>query len=56
MDSPKSVNVAYHFSTEPQTAYFSHIKKAKHLTALFQLAAKAANLVETILCYTQRSQ
>ena len=45
--SPKGVNVAYRFSMEPRTAHFSHLKKAEHLTALFQLAARAANLTKS---------
>ncbi|KAF8154136.1 hypothetical protein B0H34DRAFT_676989 [Crassisporium funariophilum] len=45
--SPKDVNVAYCFSTEPRTANFSHLKKPKHLTSLFQQAARAANLTKS---------
>lgn len=45
--SPKDVNVAYRFSTEPRTANFSHLKKAEHLASLFQQASRAANLTKS---------
>ncbi|KAJ6481486.1 hypothetical protein C8R47DRAFT_589375 [Mycena vitilis] len=33
--APKSVHVAYRFSTEPNTAAWSHLQNSDHLTALF---------------------